>query len=192
MLYFSSIESVASYIVLDAARVGERMDAIRKLSPEAISLYKGTAGEELDAVAPFLLRCAPGSKINQLLFAEGWGKSWGILLAAGATLAAVEHHLRHFLVVEDATRRKLYFRYYDPRVLRVFLPTCSAAQLKQLFGPVRRFIVEDEDPTKALMYRLDGTDLKKEIIDLTRQPAEAPAAPVSVNPPVRGEETTIV
>ena len=37
---------------------------------------------------------------------------------------------------------RVYFRFYDPRVLRVYLPTCSSSELKGVFGPVGRFVVE--------------------------------------------------
>ncbi len=30
----------------------------------------------------------------------------------------------------------LVFRYYDPRVLRVYLPTCSPAEFARFFGPI--------------------------------------------------------
>ena len=63
----------------------------------------------------------------------------------------------------DARRRRdgtpLYFRYYDPRVLRSFLPTCSPAQLKQMFGPVDAFLAESEAADAVTIYRLNGEEL---------------------------------
>ena len=53
----------------------------------------------------------------------------------------------------------LYFRYYDPRVLRIFLPTCSAAQLKQMFGPVDAFLAESDAGDAVGIYRLSGEEL---------------------------------
>ena len=51
----------------------------------------------------------------------------------------------------------LYFRYYDPRVLRAWLPTCDPAQLAEFFGPVEFFIAEDEAPSRAFAWSLaDG------------------------------------
>jgi hypothetical protein len=45
-------------------------------------------------------------------------------------------------MVYDAKGTPFYFRYYDPRVLRVYLPTCNASELQILFGPVARYYVE--------------------------------------------------
>ncbi len=53
----------------------------------------------------------------------------------------------------------MIFRYYDPRVLRVYLPTCLAPELRTVFGPVRRFLLESEDPALMLEYRFDGFKL---------------------------------
>jgi len=47
----------------------------------------------------------------------------------------------------------LIFRYYDPRVLRAYLPTCSPAELNTFFGPVTAFITEGENPGEILEFR---------------------------------------
>ena len=53
-----------------------------------------------------------------------------------ATLEELRRHFRKFLKVEDPKGKSLIFRYYDPRVLRVYLPTCNAMELQTVFGPV--------------------------------------------------------
>jgi hypothetical protein len=61
-------------------------------------------------------------------------------------------HLRGFLRVTDERGRKLIFRYYDPRVLRVYLPTCNKNELRTIFGPIDQFAMEAEDPGIALEF----------------------------------------
>jgi hypothetical protein len=51
---------------------------------------------------------------------HGWGKNCGIFATSAADLRQMRRHLRTFLVVHDEEGKPLYFRYYDPRVLRVF------------------------------------------------------------------------
>ena len=50
---------------------------------------------------------------------------------------------------EDAadadTRKKYYFRFYDPGVLRVFLPTATPKQRSELFNDVTAFFMEGEE-----------------------------------------------
>ena len=48
-------------------------------------------------------------------------------------------HFRRFLLVEAPDGDSWYFRFYDPRVLERFLPTCDAAQLTDFFGPVSAY-----------------------------------------------------
>ena len=76
-------------------------------------------------------------------------------------------HLRRLLRVQDESGRKLAFRFYDPRVLRVYLPTCTAEEAKQFFGPVPRILAESEDAKKLLSYRCGTSGVETEEIPLT-------------------------
>ena len=58
--------------------------------------------------------------------------------------------------------RDRYFRYYDPRVLRVYLPTCNARELQTVFGPVLRYLVEDEKPTGLWTFWPEGEQIRSE------------------------------
>jgi hypothetical protein len=77
---------------------------------------------------------------------EGWGRRWGIYLTSLRPFKEVRTQLRRHLMVEDEeSRRRMYFRYYDPATLRVFLPSCTPRQAVELFGPLRAFFAEGED-----------------------------------------------
>ena len=52
---------------------------------------------------------------------------------------------RKFLIVKLEVGKELYFRFYDHRVLRIFLPTCYEKQLKYFFGLIKVFAMESED-----------------------------------------------
>jgi hypothetical protein len=56
------------------------------------------------------------------------------------------------MVRTDAGER-LLFRFYDPRVLGEFLPTCEAAQLREMFGPVQRFMLERDGGREIASFR---------------------------------------
>ena len=60
------------------------------------------------------------------------------------------------MVNSEETGEEVYFRFYDPRVLRVFLPTCSVRQKAELFGEIRSFLLEG--PASEL---LENDDLRK-------------------------------
>jgi hypothetical protein len=71
----------------------------------------------------------------------------------------LRRHFRRFLRVKDARDKVLYFRYYDPRVLRAYLPGCTPGDLHAVFGPVLTYLVESRDPEKILVFRRGGSDL---------------------------------
>jgi hypothetical protein len=147
------------YIVLDAARISGALDDAQRLQEKFLCLYKGASEESLSAVAPYLFSCSPDSELMIWFMEKGWGNSWGIKASGRFGMEDFQSHLRRFLMVKTEDGRELYFRFYDPRVLRIFLPTCDKQQLKEFFGPVEKFIAEDEDPGFALVYSLntDGT-----------------------------------
>jgi hypothetical protein len=46
----------------------------------------------------------------------------------------------------------MIFRWYDPRVLRVYLPTCTENELDMLFGPLSSYFVEDGEHARLNVY----------------------------------------
>ena len=52
-----------------------------------------------------------------------------------------------------------YFRFYDPRVMRLYLPTCLEKELRTVFGPVRAFFIEAENDEEFEEFRFDGSRL---------------------------------
>ncbi|NJO18411.1 MAG: DUF4123 domain-containing protein, partial [Thioploca sp.] len=79
-------------------------------------------------------------------------KHWGVYLTSLAPFETILAHLRQWLWVQTAAGEKLYFRFYDPRSLRVFLPTLTLAEQQRFFGPVRRWLVEDGGEGEVLEY----------------------------------------
>ena len=133
------------YAVLDAAR-DRRIYRLLVESPlGSRCLYEGPLPKVLAETAPYLVRLRPHNPFTRKLFDEGFGRSWGIFLCSPAPEVELRRHLRTFLMVADDRGQTLYFRYYDPRVLRVYLPTCNELELETLFGPIERFFFESDD-----------------------------------------------
>lgn len=151
----------ASYAVLDGAGVPDLLDRLIDHGHQYVCLYRGELEPDIAEVAPYLVHLQPGKGVPEWLM-EGWGANWGIFLHSPLEIEDVRKHLRRFLIVHDPDGKPLYFRYYDPRVLRIFLPTCNTEDLQSLFGPISTFWMEDEDPGRCISFSLKDGILVRE------------------------------
>ncbi len=136
-------EPAPLFAVLDAARGPRVLEVLRESVEPYRSLYEGIKGEALAEWAPHLARVPRGSRLLEQLVLEGWGRRWGIYLACRRPFDEVRTQLRRVLMVgNEQSGQPMYFRFYDPRILRVTLPTCSTRQKQQLFGEIEAFLVE--------------------------------------------------
>ena len=140
------------FALLDAARDHRVRALVAESGEEYQSLYEGAQGKELDEAAPYLVRLPAGSSLLERLVRDGWGESWGVYLTCAEPFKDIRKHFRHFLMVKAEDGRELYFRFYDPRVLRVFLPSCSPGEAAEFFGPIRRFWCEHPAPPVMLEF----------------------------------------
>jgi hypothetical protein len=142
------------YALLDAARDEAILPAIQSSDLEFDCLFSGVLPPELMKVAPYLVRLRHSSPFPAWLIEHSWARSWGVFLSATGDRPVVRKHLQRLLLVRDGQGKELYFRYYDPRVLRVYLPTCTSQELQLLFGPVRSYFAEGEDGSTLVQYAL--------------------------------------
>jgi hypothetical protein len=143
---------LGTYAILDAARDDKIYPALTEADTESLCLYLGDKAEELAAVAPYLLSLTQEDPFTQWLMNNGWGRSWGIFVRSSASLKELHRHFRKFLMVYAEKGTPLYFRYYDPRVLRVYLPTCNEFELQILFGPVEHYYVEGKVENQLIEF----------------------------------------
>lgn len=140
------------YALLDAACEPSVLKALFESKEQCRSLFEGHQGAQLAHFAPYLVRLPAESPFITTLVEQGWGKNWGVYVTCAEPLDRLRHHFRHLLMVKLPDRKQVYFRFYDPRVLRLFLPTCDAEQIRLLFGPIQYYIMEDEKPDTLLRF----------------------------------------
>jgi hypothetical protein len=166
---FPQEDGLNTYAVLDGASIPDLLDHLYgEARPEFACLYRGELEPDIAEVAPYLVLLKPGQPFTDWLLTEGWGKHWGIFAISPADFKATQKHFRTFLMVKDPDGKQLYFRYYDPRVLRIYLPTCNAAETATVFGPVRSYTLEDENPATPLRFWPDQTPPRRETINLAQ------------------------
>jgi hypothetical protein len=152
--YLFGEEDAEAFAVLDGASVPELLGRLDELQPEHECLYMGELKPDLAEVAPYLVRLEQGSEFSEWVVEQGWGNHWGIFALSQASIRELRRHFRTILKVYDPNGKPLLFRYYDPRVLRVYLPTCNAEELKAIFGPVVSYLLEADSPATLLRFQL--------------------------------------
>jgi hypothetical protein len=138
----SDLRNLASkrqlYAILDACDAPGVPQKARELGEEnAVSLYRGEAEEDFWAIAPYLI--SVDSSVLDWIASTLWEQPWGIFVVAEVNFETLRTHFRKFLTVSLPDGEKVYFRFYDPRVIQQFLPTCNQAELAEFFGSVQKF-----------------------------------------------------
>ena len=159
--YLFSQPETSVYAVLDGASVEQLPQLLWEYEPEHVCLYLGELEPDMAAVAPYLVKLQYDHRFTKLLCRKGWGHHWGIfvLTPAQVDLGDLRKHFRKFLMIPDPEGKLFYFRYYDPRVLRLYLPTCNNDEVQTFFGHVRNFLEEDEDGKQLMEYYLTDSKL---------------------------------
>lgn len=149
------------FAVLDAARDPLVLGLLMQSAERYQSLYEGPKAQRYATIAPYLTALPKDSPFLVELIQKGWGKSWGIFLTCDRPFEEVRKHLRRFLTVEmeGPPARGVLFRYYDPRVMRLYLPTCLGDELPGFFGPIGRMLMESRNPDVLLDFRVDADRL---------------------------------
>lgn len=172
--YLTPPEGQHLYAVLDGASIPGLREKLRNALRESFALIPGELGKELADAAPYVVELVPGSVLARWLVNEGWGEHWGVFALSAAEKLEVREHLRALFEVQGPDGRELFFRFYDPRVLRAYLPTCTESELKEVFGPMTAFVMESEDPEALIRFQVDkGSLSRQEVVLLARANARA-------------------
>lgn len=155
--YFAG-RDVPTYALLDGAVTRAIVDRLYDDRPAFVCLYSGDLEPDMLEVAPYLVELRDGESFTRWVIANGFGNHWGIVLRSRLDLAQLARHFRKLLWVRDAEGEALYFRYYDPRVLRVYLPTCRGEEVWHWFDPASTYLIEGEEPGILLRACADGQE----------------------------------
>lgn len=139
------------YALVDAARKRSVYSLLCEFPRELCSLLYQDDGE-LAPCAPHLVAIEQQTRERVLSL---WNQQCVVFVWSRGNLSQVRRHFRKFLLVK-VDGRQLYFRFYDPRVLRVFLPSCTQAERTEFYGELRAFMVEASDGASASLFESDG------------------------------------
>jgi hypothetical protein len=140
------------FAVVDCARDRRIYDLVHDaLFP--MCLFRTEVVSPMGRNAPYLVPVEHAERLIESWRKVGGGESWGILLRSSQAQAHVRQRLRTFNQAKLPDGRVVLFRWWDPRVFRVYLPTCDTDDLSQWFASVEEYICETEDGAGFTIYR---------------------------------------
>lgn len=121
---------------------------------ESRPLFAGIIPPDLLANVPHIVRFAPQSA---LLAAMSSGdprfRTLGVICAAPTDLWSLRHALRRYLQAMLPDGRVVLFRFYDPRVLPVWLSTLEGTELALWFDPVTDWLAPGAEGIRHFRMR---------------------------------------
>ena len=153
------------YALLDAAVRDSVPELLKTYGEPFQSLYEGKRAEELAMTAPYLVELPYESPLLSRLIADGRGGNWVTWVVSAQSLAGVRKHFRRFLTVETEDSKKFFFRFYDPRILQLFLPASTPEEIREFFGPVEVFLMEAlEEPDALIQFTAGLKGVQRKVI----------------------------
>lgn len=143
------------FAIVDGAACENLLELLEGNEDDYRCLYRGELDDELRHAAPYLVRLESSSPLAKAILEKTWGGASAIYPIAkrDAEIEEVMHHFRKLAKVRSPRGEPWLFRYYDPRVLRVFLPTCDTEQTAAFFHPpVERILCESENDGEILEF----------------------------------------
>ena len=169
------------YAVLDAAVEPSVLKVLLESKEEYQSLYQGSSGAQLTHFAPYLVRLPKDSLLLETLIQQGWGENWGVYLTSDQPLETLRAHFRNFLMVKMPDGKQVYFRFYDPRVLRAYLPTCTSDEATQFFGPIASYLAEAGEGRRAVRFVRGGEGCQTQLLDIGLKREQSEGAPMATS-----------
>lgn len=149
------------YAVLDGASVPELRMKLFEMRPAHYCLFRGELAPDMAEVAPYVIQLKAETPFADWVLNECFGKHWGIFAQSLHSIKEMRRHFRSLIKVYDEDANPMVFRFYDPRVLPNFLPTCNESELKHFFGTVDTYFAENVKSETLQMFNLENGALKQ-------------------------------
>lgn len=156
------------YCILDGVLVPDLPNRLYSGQIPSYCLFTGDLPPDMVYAAPYLAYLSPDSKFADWVLSEGIGKHWGIFIHSRRSIIEMRRHFTALTQVYDERGNPIRFRYYDPRVLRKFLPTCNGGELKLLFGETDALFAESDDGAAVIRYRIADGKLETRLLNEER------------------------
>ena len=135
------------YAVLDGASSTDILPMLKRSSLRYNCLYDGKLSYELALSSPYLVRLEQDNDFTHDLLEKGLGNNWCIFLKTfkPVTMLTVLRQAKHNHKILPPSGKTLIFRYFDPRIIRNYLPVCTIEEANIFWGPVDEIICDGNE-----------------------------------------------
>lgn len=136
------------YAVADGTLLPGLLAKLEEHEPKNTCLFRGELPFDLAEAAPYLVKLEKDNKFSDWLLNKSVEEPCCIYAQTTVIddFIQLRKHFRSFLRIESAEGKSLLFRYYDPRVMKTYLPTCTPEDNKILFNGIETYLIfNDED-----------------------------------------------
>ncbi len=180
------------YAVVDGASLPGLLAKLEEHEPKNTCLFRGELPFDLAEAAPYLVKLEKENKFSNWLLDESLEEPCCIYAKTTVKDDFIQfrRHFRSFLRVESPEGKSLLFRYYDPRVMKTYLPICTVEDNDILFKDIDSYLLFNKgDKSLQSFKRPINSEIKEELaIEETRLESSVPGvAETDVN-----EEKTVM
>lgn len=148
------------YAVIDGASCPELRYKIYDWEPISECLWSGHLEPDVEETAPYLVLLQYEHVFTDWLIQNGWGRHWNIFVTSKADFRTFRTQMKKLQLVRSPEGKTLLFRFYDPRVLSIFLPTCDSEQLEEMFEEVKDYFSVAAKADALVVNRFDEVEAK--------------------------------
>lgn len=160
----SNLEDKPNYVLIDAALWQEDIEIIFSSDLPYRSLFRGSTGEKLWSVAPYLLDISEQKEFVQKIQAMDKIQRRVAWISSTLDIDSLRKHLRRFLRLKKEDDSYIYFRFYDPYVIQSTLPSLTEEQYQEFMTPIQLLIAEDTRINQRMLLFLSSTENKLQIV----------------------------
>ncbi len=147
-----------TYALMDCALDSTIYPTIQASGCPVACLYADDWQKNFGDIAPHLVELTPSAKFSTELLGWDWYGNWGYFVQSQETLDQLSAAFAPLATVKMPDGATSFFRYFDPRVIRVFLAQADSAGLTAIFGQDHRLVVPTKEvpkePEGAIIYTL--------------------------------------
>lgn len=119
------------------------------------SLFYSKVPSYIDLSAPYLLEFHNDNELKEVLNQIKGSPSFVIVGSKHLSFDELARHLRKFLITQIEDGRKIYFRFYDPRVLHFLLPLFDPNQSTLFFEKIDYMVLENSKQEDMTMFSVN-------------------------------------